>query len=271
MTLKAIFTDKNDIPEALREYYEERNGVFHLAKIEGMKTEADVERVQAVAKKEREERARIEREFKSVLGDRKPDEVLALLDRIPELEAAAQGALKGADLENAVETRLKTRLAPKEREAAQLAAELLEARTKLQTFEQREQKRIIADKVRAACIKAKVLESAQEDALLRAETAFEINSEGQVTVKDGGGPTAGVPPDVWLAEIAPSRPHWWAPSQGGGASGSRQGGGIAKNPWSKDHWNISEQMQLVREHGQEKAAQYAAAVGSHLGAVRPKG
>jgi hypothetical protein len=41
------------------------------------------------------------------------------------------------------------------------------------------------------------------------------------------------------------------------------------NPWSRQHWNITAQGNLVRAIGIEKAAQIAKAAGSRIGATKP--
>jgi len=269
MALKAMYASGEEVPEAFRELFEERDGAFRLTKIEGIKTDADVARVSSALEKERAERKKVEERWKGFFGDRSPDDVQAALDRLPELEAAASGKMDDEKLGQLVEGRLRTKLAPVERELNAARTKLTERERMIEQFQARERQRTIHDAVRSAATKLKVLDTAQEDVLMLAERVFDVAEDGTVTVKDGVGATPGVAPDIWLSEMQSKRPHWWPPSQGGGARGGSGAGGFANNPWAAEHWNITRQGQMVREHGTEKASQMAQAAGSFLGATRP--
>lgn len=272
MALEAIHKAIDDIPEEYRPLYSERNGQFELTGIAGVKTQADVDRLTVAIDKERTDH----KETKAKLtpwGEMDFEATQKSLDRIPELEAAAGD--KGIDEEKMnelVEGRITTRLAPIERENATLKTQLGEATEVIGDFRNKETKRTIHDSVRAACIESKVLDVAHEDALFLAERVFEIREDdGKVVTKDGVGVTPGILAQDWLTEMGTKRPHWWAPSEGGGAGGGGGGGipGGGKNPWAADNWNITNQSLYAKEHGTEKAMATAKAAGSSLGAIHP--
>ena len=267
--LKATYTSLDDVPENFRELFEERGGIFHIAKIEGIKTDADVSRIQRGLEAERNAHNQLKATVSGFLGDKKFDDIQSILDRVPELEAAAAGKLDPQKIEELTEARLRTKLAPVERELNGLRTALSEKDQKLAAYEARDRQRAIHDHVRQAATAMKVIPSAIEDIAMLAERIFEVDAENRVTVKDGVGTTPGVTADIWLGEMQAKRPHWWPASVGGGAGGSGGGGGGVGNPWSADHWNMTEQGNYVRTHGEAKAAQAAAAVGSRLGATRP--
>jgi hypothetical protein len=268
--LKALYASQDDIPENFRDLYEERGGSYHLTKIEGIKTDADVSRLQRALNEEKAARAQLKQQYDGFFGERKPEDIQSILDRVPELEAAAAGKLDDEKLNGIVETRLNTKLAPVARERDTYKTKLTEAEQRLASYEARERQRTVHDKVREAASKLKVLDTAQEDVLLLAERVFEINDDGSVTVKDGVGTTPGVAPDVWLTEMQAKRPHWWPASAGGGArGGGAGGGGFASNPWSADGWNMTEQGRVLREMGREKADQMARVAGTTVGGRRP--
>ena len=84
MALKAILDSIDDLPDPLKGEYVEKNGKFEL-QVEGMKTDADLARVQAALTKERGDHKTVREQltsFKTVLGDRKVEDVLTQLDRI---------------------------------------------------------------------------------------------------------------------------------------------------------------------------------------------
>lgn len=130
---------------------------------------------------------------------------------------------------------------------------------------------MIADAVRSAVGKSKGFQSsAVEDAITLAERVLEIDDSGNVVTKDGVGVTPGVGADVWLTEIQSKRPHWWGETIGGGASGNRGGasGYGGNNPWSHDHWNLTEQGRILTTD-RKKAEQLAKSAGTSIGGKRP--
>lgn len=269
MKLKALYNSLEDIPEQYRDLYEERGGQYHLTQIEGVKTEADVSRVQRALESERTAHSQLKTQWQDFFGDKKPEDVQATLDRVPELEAAAEGKMDDEKVEQLVSSRLQTKLAPVQRELDQTKRQLDEANGKVQDFEKKETQRTIHDAVRKAAQESKVIDTAQDDVLMLAERMFEVGEDGSITAKEGVGVTPGVTPDVWLTEMQQKRPHWWPPSQGSGATGSGSGGGFPQNPWSKDNWNLTKQGEVIRTQGAEKAAQMAKSAGSFVGASKP--
>ena len=74
MTLKAIVDSLDDIPDGIKESYTERNGKYEL-QVEGMKTQADLDRISTALAKERNDH-RVLRERFAPLGDRKVEEII---------------------------------------------------------------------------------------------------------------------------------------------------------------------------------------------------
>lgn len=267
MALKAVVDSIDDLPEEIKKEYIPRDGKFHLD-VEGMKTQADIDRLQGALTKERNDHKAV-KERLSLLGDRKIEDVVAILDRVPELEAAAQGKLDDEKINQIVESRVKQKLAPVERERDQLKSQLTEKEGVIQEYTAKERTRMIHDKVRAAATASKVLPEALEDALLLAERVFEVDEAGNVVTKDGVGVTPGIQPSVWFTDLQRTRPHWWGPSAGGGAGGNRGGVGGDKNPFTAEHWNMTEQGKLVQAD-RAKAEQMAKAAGTSIGGPKPQ-
>lgn len=268
MALKAILDTIDDLPEDIKKEYVEKNGKFEL-QVEGMKTQADVDRLQGALTKERNDH-KVVRERLGLLGDRKIEDVIATLDRLPELEAAAAGKLDETKLNELVEGRIKTKLAPVEREKGQLAQRVQELSGIVEQYQTKDKVRTIHDSVRDAVGKAQGFQSsAVEDALLYAERMLEVNEEGRVVTRDGVGVTPGVDAAVWLTEMQAKKAHWWGPSQGGGAGGNRNGGGAGGNPWSAEGWNMTEQGRILKEN-RSRAEQLAKSAGTSIGGPRPQ-
>lgn len=269
MALKAVHDTIDDIEEPYRGLYSERNGKFELTGIEGVKTQADVDRLSTSLVKERDAHKATKTLADSYVALGKLEDIQARLDRTAELETAAAGKLDEDQLNKLVEGRLKTRLAPTEREKAKLAEDLKTAQDRLEVFEARERERTIHDAVRTAATASKVTETAMEDILLLAGRIFEVTEEGKVSVKDSVGYTPGIDPVVWLTEIQSKRPHWWPPSQGGGGRGPLGGGGGGGvNPFTAEGWNMTQQGQILRENP-VRAKQLAESAGTTVGGPRP--
>ena len=268
-SLAATVDSLDGVPEALHGFYVERDGKFHL-QVTGLPTQANVTRLEEAIRKERADHKTTKDNLNRITnnGARTVDDVVADLDRIPELEAG-QGQIDDDKINTIVESRVRTRVAPIERERDTLKAQVGEKDKVIEGHEARERTRTIHDKVREDATKAKVLPEAIEDALLLADRIFEVTEERRVVTRDNVGVTPGIEPSVWLTDVQKTRPHWWGPSSGGGAGGNRGGGGDAnKNPVTHENWNLTEQGALVQAD-RPKAEQMAKAAGTTIGGQRP--
>lgn len=273
MTLKTVHDKIDEIPEEFRSLYTEKAGKFELTGIAGVKTEADTMRLQKSLEKERNEH-KATRDKLQLWGELDHADVLAKLDRLPELEAAAKGKLDEAQIEEIVAKRVegtvRSKLMPVERQVSALTKERDELLGQNKSYAASERRRKIHDTMRAALREEKTVPHAEADALLFAEAVMEVAEDGAVLTREGAGLPAGLDAKGMLEALRESRPHWWPPTQGGGARGAGGGGvGGGKNPWSHDGWNLTEQGKFLREHGREKAEQAAKAAGTVLGGRRP--
>jgi hypothetical protein len=268
MKIKLVYDSQDAIPENVRELYTEENGKWKLTGVEGMKTQADVDAMARARDNEKAAHQATKQKFAAFDG-MDLDEVQEKLDKFEEYKIAAEGKMDQAKIDELVEAKIKSRLAPVERERDQLktkTAELEKSTGELQNEIVSRDRREVVSK---ALAESKVIDTAREDAIMLSERVFEKTEDGKFVTKDGVGVTPGLEPGEWLKEIAEKRPHWWEPAKGTGTTpGSRGPGGLA-NPWSKENWSLTSQGAFIREHGQEKAAQYAKAAGSMIGATAP--
>lgn len=267
MGLKAVVDTLEGIPDHFHELYVERNGKYEISGIEGIKTQADVDRLQTALTKERNDHKGVKDKF-APLANFDVTEVLSKLDRYGELEEAAKGKLDDTKIDEIVGKRITSKLAPVERERDTFKGQLAEALNKITEYQTKETQRTISDKVREAAVSSKLLPEAFEDALLLAERVFEVSEDGRVVTKDNVGITPGIDATVWLTEMQTKRPHWWGPSVGGGARGNGipQGGGV--NPWSAEGWNLTEQGKVLTSN-RGRAEQLAKSAGTSIGGPRP--
>lgn len=268
MAVPAVVEDITKIPEKDREHYVENttDKKWYLQG-DGIKTVEDVNRVQEALRKERTDHGKVKEELKKYATLGNPEEVLTKLDRFTELEEIANNKIDPAKLDALAETKAKTKMAPLERQVATLTTELGQTKTQLGDYQSKEKIRTIHDAVRSVASASGILPTAIEDALMIAERVFDVNEQGQVVTKENVGVTPYVEPKVWLTEVQEKRPHWWPGSNGGGARNGNNNAGV-KNPFSDEHWNLTEQGKLVKENP-GRADQMAASAGTTVGGPRP--
>jgi hypothetical protein len=268
MALKAVIEtgDYDVLPDDVKKEYIEKNGKYHLD-VTDMKPIAEFNTVHGALTKERLDHKK-SKDRLALFGALDPDEVSTQLARIPELEIAASGKVDDKKIEEIVTTRLHAKLAPVERERDQFKAKVAEKDAVIQGFEVKEKTRTIHDQVSKAARSAKILTTAEDDALMLAERVFEVAEDGNVVTKDNVGVTPGITPDLWIKDMAEKRPHWWAPNQGGGANNRGGAGHSGPNPFSAEGWNLTEQGNLVRTD-RTKADRMAKAAGTTIGGKKP--
>jgi glutamate synthase domain-containing protein 2 len=171
--LKAVYEKQDEIPEAYRPLYQEKQGKFELHGVEGLKPESAFAALNESLRKERTEHKATREKF-APLADRDLAEVLGVLDEYPQLKAVAGG--KVTELQEAQKNAL---LAPHLRENGTLKQQVAERDQKLAAYEARERQRSIHDAVRSAATDGKVIPSAVEDVLMLAERVFDVGEDGK--------------------------------------------------------------------------------------------
>lgn len=268
--LKYKIASLDEVDSLLHDYYTEKDGEFIL-QLEGAPSSGDTTALQTALTKERNAHKATKTKLEEYADIRStglsPTEIVEKLDRFDELEAAAGDKIDEEKMEKMVETRIKTKMAPLQRENEQLKIKAAEFEGQINEYVEKDRTRTIHDAVRKAAVESKVVPTAIDDILMVAERQFEIDESGKVIAKDNVGVTPGVDPMVYLTEMQQKRPHWWPQSQGGGASGGGNSGG-GNNPFSADGWNMTEQGRILRENP-GRAEQLAKSAGTRVGGPRP--
>jgi hypothetical protein len=245
--LKTTYDSPDDIPEQYRDLYADDGGKWRLTGVEGLKTQADIDNV--LRAKAHEVRRRQEAEARwSALGDASPEDILAKLDRIAELEAIAEG--KGGEVDKLVDARASARAAPLERELRARQSELEEARKELERMRAIDRKRRIDDEARKALGEVGVIPEAQDDAMLYLSTMLELAEDGVPQTREGAGVPAGIDAAGLLAHLRDHgmRPLWWGANTGAGLRGGKGSALAGDNPWTKGKENLTKQIEIEREN-----------------------
>lgn len=237
--IKLKYESEDQIPDGKEDLYEERDGEWVLTGVEGMKTQADMDRVNEAAKKERGLKREAEKKLRAYekLGDL--DEITEKLDRFPELETLAEGKADDEKIQELAEKRAQRQIAPLQRELDALKETNTDLTEKVTSYETKDRNRKIEDAARAAAMEAKVQDTAIDDVLMYARSEFTVDEDGTIISQEG------VQPKDWLADMQSKKPHWWPPSQGGGAPGGGDGG-PGGNPLKGDTPNLTEFGKIAR-------------------------
>lgn len=274
---------ETEVEEGFRSLYTERDGNFVLSGITGVKPLADFERIQGALTNEKEAHKKTKDRFRpltfnglSIVETNDDDlkKVIEAFDHYDEIKTKAEsnGQVGEEKIAGMVEQRLAAKLAPVEREKKKLTDDLNAAKEQIIQFEAEKRQRTIHDAIRAAITETKVGKfepTAIDDALMLGERVFTIDDAGNVVTKDQVGFMPGVNPNEWLIEVAEKRPHWFGETVGGDAKGGRRTVSLPDNPWHANNWNKTAQGQFIALHGEDKAKQAAAAVGSTIDAMYP--
>ena len=269
-----MLKDKHDsideIPEQYRELYTERDGKWCCTGIAGIKTQDDIDRLKKALDSEKSDH-KSTKEKLHVWDGMDHAEITTKLDRMAELEVAAGNKDEmDAKLEELTEARVRSRLAPVERENAALKKKLDEMTATAEKLEAERVRRVIGDHIEKACVEAKILQEAKPDVKMLAEAVFEITDDSNVLTRENPfGITPGLSPEVFLQEMQSTRPHWWPRTTGGDSRGSGDTSTFSKNPWSREHWNLTEQGKVLTTQGREKADQMAKSAGTVVGGTMP--
>lgn len=295
MLLKAEYDKQDEIPEAHRELFTEREGKFFFTGVEGLFGPSERSRLSNETAswrvKLRDAETKLSGYAKLVNHEgkafEKVEDLQAVLDEYPTLKAAAEAG--GSKSKEAVAAQVEIEKKRLEqgfnRQAGELNGKLTAATQRIEAYEARERAQHIKDVVLKAIGESKIGKinpDAIEDVLMYAERHLATEEERDdktgvlkitgARTKDGVGITPGLEAAAWLAEMQPKKGHWYLPSEGGGSNGGGRGGGGnggAGNPWSKDNWNLTAQGAYVKQHGVQKAEQMAKAAGTVLGGPPP--
>lgn len=239
--IELSYDAQEDVPAAYANLYTEKDGKFVLTGIKGMKTQADVDRLNTALVKERGDHKTAKQQLATLATYGSVDDIVANLERIPELEAK-QGKGDPADVEKIVTARL----APVQRKLDEALSTIAEKDKEIGGYKGKETKATIAETVRKAAKGLKIRDSAIEDAIMFGERVLTIDESGNVVTKENSGVTPFATAEDMLRDILPTRQHWLEDSFGGGSRGGKGNQFSGTDPYSHDGWSITEQMKLMK-------------------------
>jgi hypothetical protein len=276
MALKFQVDSLEGLEDSLHNLYREDGGKYVLD-VEGVKPLHEVEKMQKALEAERKSAKQFKDQYSAWEGKfagKQPDEIAALVERIPLLEAESQGKVDPKKHQEVVESTVKSRLAPYELEINKLKQAQAERDQVIEQFRQADRRRTIHDAVREVAAKEGFQESAYSSVegalMLLAERHLTVNSIGQVVVSDDSKSyTPGLAVREALAEIKQHHPYLLKQSVGGGAAGSNGGTGGGPNPFRAN--NMTERMKYIKANPDKwQAAMKAAGLKDEFDEYKPR-
>jgi len=247
MALKSIIENSTEIPEGLNDFYEEKDGKFHLS-VEGMteKVKLDEFRNSNIdLKKQVEEMSKSLESFTGI-DPTKAKEALQKISGFEDKELMDQGQFD--ELFKKKELELTGKIDALQSHATEQEIVASRYKEELETFR-------VTSAIQTAVSEAGTPQSsAIADILARAKTAWSIDDKGNLFCVDETGKarysengTQYLSPKEWAVELVKSAPHLFASSSGGGANGSGQST-RSENPWSQNNFNLTKQGQLLQDN-----------------------
>lgn len=200
------YKSKDEIPEAFRGEYVERNGEW-VPNIE------DVTGLKASQRRALEEKKKLEEAMEAALGGRKLDEVAELLKKQQELEE--QQARKAGDFDKLLEKRV-----------AEVRAEWEKKYNEVSPYKSKYEDRELESAIRKAAIPAGVDPKDLEEYVIPLVKGRRIRLDGdKIVVLDKDGDPTGLTPEKFFAESFKAEAPKFYQAAGGSGSGSSGGSG----------------------------------------------
>ena len=243
MPLKFKFKSKDEIPADHLPLYAEREGGWVLD-VEGAVEKSKLDEFRNTNVSLLKERDDLKKRFEGI----DPDEVRKLADEKRRLEEAAQ--LKAGEVEKVLEARVKSLKGDFDKQLSAVNSDREALTARLMAIQ-------IDQGVVGVATKRGLRPTALPDITARARGVFRLvngvpqafEADGQ-TVRPGKDGVAPMTLDEWVDAQVSEAPHLFESNAGGGAAGTGSGGvgtkTPGKNPFSKETWNLTEQMRLQK-------------------------
>jgi len=137
--------------------------------------------------------------------------------------------LKDGTVEELIEKKTSQITSDFETQITELNGKLTTATTHGASYQGLFEAKVIDDGVRAAAVKADMLPTAVEDAVLRGRSIFSLDDNKQIEARDKEGKLAVtedkkvLTTENWIEGLKETSPHYWPGSEGAGAQGGSSG------------------------------------------------
>lgn len=255
MTLKTVYETRDEIPEGLREHFVERDGKFRF-NADDYETKQEISALRSALQKERENVRELKDQQKTLPEDFDAAKWDAVKHLDPEkIGSDEQSKAQIESLQNQVE-RLKTQVQTEKKTREDLE----------NTYKTTTVRGSVKDSLLRAGITDEIYLDAAMERLMRKHRVQAQNDEGEFKVTAGD---LDQPLEDYVREWSRSDEgrRFVTPKKNSGGGDPPKGSGSGdpgeKNPFSKDHFNLTEQAKLLRVD-RAKAEKLAAEAGVKL-------
>ncbi|MBZ5499530.1 MAG: hypothetical protein LAP85_24285 [Acidobacteriia bacterium] len=232
MALKAILSkeEHDALPEALREYYVEKDGKFVLD-AEGVEDVSGLKNALTAVRDELKTAKKQLQETIDKFKDIDPDKAKEAQKKLQELED--KQLLDAGKVEDLLKLRTERMKADYENQIVAFNKTILDLKKDLKTANQTMAEVLIDNSIRAAAMKAGVLEHAVEDVVLRGQKTWTLKDKTPTAMKGdqviyGKDPNKPISIDEWVNGLQQDAPHLFKMSAGAGTPPSSGGTSNAK-------------------------------------------
>ncbi len=247
MALKAVLESSTDIPEGLTDFYEERDGKFHLS-VEGMTEKAKLDEFRNSNIELKKQVEQITKSLDSFAGidPAQAKDALQKMSGFEDKELMDKGQFD--ELFKKKELELTGKIDALQSHATEQENIASKYKEELETFR-------VTSAIQTAVSEAGTPQSsAIADILARAKSAWSIDDKGNLFCVDETGKarysengTQYMSPKEWAIELVKSAPHLFASSSGSGANGSGRST-KTDNPWASSNFNLTKQGEILKEN-----------------------
>ncbi|WP_062359583.1 hypothetical protein [Vreelandella aquamarina] len=238
--------------ESTVEDEEQRKAIADAIQKDRAGLETNKQQVLDELKKERDSRKKMEgtlTSLQSAFGERSPEDVKAMMDRL-ENDEMARLAAEGKTDEIIKKHKEKW---DAERKSAEQSwqQQLEEATNRANTLEQKLTQELVDNRAMAAASKAGVIPEALDVVKMLAKSQWQLeDGEPVLRDKDGNivtGKQGALTFEEWAAEqLRESHPYIFPQPKGGNAPGNNGNASTKVNPWKSDQRNLTEQARIKR-------------------------
>lgn len=257
MALKFRYAKKDEVPGDVAAFYAERDGAW-LLDVDGAAEKAKLDEFRSNNLALIRERDELKQRFEGI----DPDEVKRLAGEKQRLEDEQK--LKAGEFDKVLDTRIKAARAELEKQLGTLVTERDALNGRLSAIQ-------IDQGVMNAATKRGLRSTALPDITARARSVFRLvqgvpvsyEADG-ATVRVGKDGSTPMTLEEWIDTQVSEAPHLFEGNVGGGGGAASNGSGGAggravRNPFRKETWNLTAQMQLAKTDPQLAARLKASA------------
>ena len=250
MALKAIIDSKEEIPEGVESFYEEKEGKYHLA-VEGFteKSKLDELRNSNIDLRQQLDEATGKIDSFKGIDPVSAREALTKMQQVENKELIDKGQFD--ELLAKQESEYGGKIDALQKHATEQENSAKKYKDELETYR-------VTSAIQTAVNEAGTPQSwAFADILSRAKTSWNIDDKGDLFCIDSSGKarysengTQYLSPQEWSKELIANAPHLFVSSTGRGANGSGElgGKGTGTNPWKKDNLSLTKQGEIYKDN-----------------------